>query len=51
MGLQVDEAGNFYYAKSGRHAKKALVPHHGTLLKVSPDGSPFSLLLQAAAIW
>lgn len=39
MGLQRDPAGNFYYAKSARHALPALVPHHGTLLRVSPDGS------------
>lgn len=39
MGLQTDDKGNFYYAKSARHAKTALVPHHGTLLRVSPDGS------------
>lgn len=38
MGLQVDGAGNLYYAKSARHARTALVPHHGTLLRVSPDG-------------
>ncbi len=38
MGLQVDAAGNFYYAKSGRHARTALVPRHGTLIRVSPDG-------------
>lgn len=38
MGLQVDESGNFYYAKSGRHARTALVPQHGTLIRVSPDG-------------
>lgn len=38
MGLQSDPDGNFYYAKSARHAKPALVPHHGTLLKVSADG-------------
>jgi hypothetical protein len=38
MGLQADKAGNFYYAKSARHAKPALVPHHGTLLRVSKDG-------------
>ncbi len=38
MGLQVDEAGNFYYAKSARHALPAVVPHHGTLLRVSRDG-------------
>ncbi|WP_299535808.1 DUF6797 domain-containing protein [Ulvibacterium sp.] len=39
MGLQADEQGNLYYAKSGRHAREALVPQHGTLLKVSRDGS------------
>jgi hypothetical protein len=39
MGLQTDDAGNFYYAKSARHALPALVPHHGTLLRVSRDGS------------
>ncbi len=38
MGLQTDAEGNFYYAKSARHARKALVPQHGTLLKVSKDG-------------
>jgi len=39
MGLQTDAEGNFYYAKAARHALKAVVPHHGTLLKVSKDGS------------
>jgi hypothetical protein len=39
MGLQVDDQGNFYYAKSARHARDALVPQHGTLMKVSADGS------------
>lgn len=38
MGLQTDREGNFYYAKSARHALPAVVPHHGTLLKVSRDG-------------
>ncbi|MDG2383879.1 MAG: c-type cytochrome [Pirellulaceae bacterium] len=38
MGLQADEEGNLYYAKSARHAKRAVVPHHGTLLKVTADG-------------
>jgi hypothetical protein len=38
MGLQCDDEGNFYYAKSARHALPALVPHHGTLLRVSKDG-------------
>ena len=39
MGLQTDAEGNFYYAKSARHALPAVVPQHGTLLKVSSDGS------------
>ena len=44
MGLQTDVQGNFYYAKSGRHALKAVVPHHGTLLRVSPDGERTEIL-------
>ena len=44
MGLQTDAAGNFYYAKSACHAKPALVPHHGTLLRVSADGSRTDIL-------
>jgi putative heme-binding domain-containing protein len=44
MGLQTDDAGNFYYAKSARHALKALVPHHGTLLRVSKDGSKTDII-------
>jgi putative heme-binding domain-containing protein len=44
MGLQVDEEGNLYYAKSGRHALTAVVPHHGTLLRVSKDGSTTEIL-------
>ncbi|AWM41148.1 Cytochrome c [Gemmata obscuriglobus] len=44
MGLQTDADGNFYYAKSGRHALPALVPHHGTLLKVAKDGSTTEVL-------
>ncbi len=44
MGLQTDEAGNFYYAKSGRHARTSLVPQHGTLIKVSPDGSSSEII-------
>lgn len=38
MGLQTDAEGNFYYSKGARHAKTALVPQHGTLLRVSKDG-------------
>jgi len=44
MGLQVDAAGNFYYAKSGRHALDSVVPHHGTLLRVSADGARTDIL-------
>lgn len=44
MGLQTDDAGNFYYARAARHALKALVPHHGTLLRVSKDGSKTDIL-------
>ena len=39
MDLQTDAAGNFYYTKGARHALDSVVPHHGTLLKVSKDGS------------
>ena len=44
MGLQADAAGNFYYAKSGRHGLDSVVPHHGTLLKVSKDGATTEIL-------
>ena len=44
MGLQIDAEGNFYYAKAACHALKAVVPHHGTLLKVSKDGSKTEIL-------
>ncbi len=44
MGLQADKEGNLYYAKSGRHAREALIPQHGTLLKVSKDGSKTDII-------
>ena len=44
MGLQADQEGNFYYAKSARHAKAPLVAHHGTLIKVSADGSSSEII-------
>lgn len=44
MGLETDAAGNIYYAKSARHGKPAVVPHHGTLLKVSPDGKSTTIV-------
>lgn len=46
MGLQIDGAGNFYYAKSARHALPALVPHHGTLLRISADGLKTDIIAQ-----
>jgi cytochrome c5 len=44
LDLQTDRDGNFYYAKGGRHALPAIVPHHGTLLKVSRDGSKTEII-------
>ncbi len=44
MGLQADSEGNLYYAKSARHARDSLVPHHGTLLRVAADGSQTTIL-------
>jgi hypothetical protein len=44
MDLQTDADGNFYYARAARHALQALVPHHGTLLKVSKDGTRTDIL-------
>lgn len=44
MGLQTDAAGNFYYAKSGRHALDSVIPQHGTLLRVSADGAKTEIL-------
>jgi len=44
MGLQADKEGNLYYAKSARHGEPAIVPQHGTLLKVSKDGLSTEIL-------
>jgi putative heme-binding domain-containing protein len=44
MGLQTDAEGNFYYAKAARHGLPAVVRHHGTLLRVSRDGSRTDIL-------
>jgi len=38
MGLQRDEAGNFYYAKSARHALKAVVPLARPLALIAGGG-------------
>jgi hypothetical protein len=44
LDLQTDREGNFYYAKGGRHVLPAIVPQHGTLLKVSRDGSKTEII-------
>jgi NHL repeat len=44
MGLQTDTDGNFLYARGARHGKPAVVAHHGTLLRVSRDGSTTEIL-------
>jgi hypothetical protein len=44
MGLQTDAQGNFYYAKSARHALDAVTPHHGTILRISKDGQRTDVL-------
>ena len=44
MGLQVDAEGNLYYAKAARHGLKAVVPQHGTLLKIAKGGGPTEIL-------
>ncbi len=44
MDLQTDATGNFYYMKSARHALRAQHPHHGTLIRVSPDGEETTVI-------
>lgn len=44
MGLQTDADGSFLYTKAARHGKTAVIPHHGTLLRVSKDGANTSIL-------
>src|SRR6185312_12397981 len=44
MDLQVDAEGRFYYTKAARHGLPALVPQHGTLLRVDRDGRRTEIL-------
>jgi hypothetical protein len=44
MDLQTGVDGNFYYAKSARHARDSLVEHHGTLMMVTKDGSKSEII-------
>ena len=39
LDLQMGLDGDFYYNKGGRHGADSIVPQHGTLLRVSRDGS------------
>ena len=39
MSLETDQEGNFYYLKAAGHDMAARFPQHGTLIKVSKDGS------------
>ena len=47
--LQTDKAGNFYTAKAspvkgGGRGFDTIFPHHGTLMKISPDGTKYVIL-------
>ena len=44
MDLQIDADGNFYYSKAARHGLTAVVPQHGTLLRVGKGGGPTEIL-------
>ena len=44
MGLQRNTNGDYFYAKSARHALKAVVPHHGTLLRVASNGDSTDII-------
>jgi putative heme-binding domain-containing protein len=44
MDLQTDPDGNFYYTKAARHGKTAVVPQHGTLLRVNKAGATTEIL-------
>ena len=39
MALETDQEGNFYYLKAAGHDMAARFPQHGSLIKVSKDGS------------
>jgi hypothetical protein len=43
LGLETDRAGNFYFNKGG-NLGEATIPHHGTLLRVTPDGRELSVV-------
>lgn len=44
LDLKTDRDGNFYYIKCACHGLPASHPHHGTLLKLPPDGSKLEVV-------
>ena len=44
VGLETDKDGNFYYAKGAGHDFDARVPQHGTVLRVTADGSTTEII-------
>ena len=42
--LKTDSQGNFWYIKCACHAVKATHPHHGTVMKLPPDGSKLEVV-------
>ena len=44
MDLQTDKRGNFYYMKGARHALPAVIPQHGSVIRVSSDGSASQIM-------
>ena len=44
LDLDRDRDGNFIFAKAARHALPAKVKHHGTIMKVDPDGKNLEIV-------
>ncbi len=42
--LDRDREGNFYFAKAARHALPSKVKHHGTIMKLDPDGKNLEIV-------
>lgn len=42
--LKTDSQGNFWYIKCACHAVKATHPHHGTVMRLPPDGSKLEVV-------
>ncbi len=44
LDLDRDHEGNFIFAKAARHALPAKVKHHGTIMKVDPEGKNLEIV-------